>query len=188
MSITSTLRSAVRVTVVTIACAGTVLAGTAVASASAGPYDVTGDGVPDQYQVDTDGDGWVDNWWTDVDNDGTIDEFASDHDRNGWADSWTVDRDHDWVWDAVWIDTDGDGHGDALLGGYVYDTVWGPNSRWPALPVAPDCLTPAGGLPVDAPVYGDCSWLQSLGTHSGVGPDQIDVFLDVIDASSPGPL
>ena len=179
-------RRAIQVTVTALACAGTVLAGATAASASA--YDITGDGIADQYQMDTDRDGWVESWWTDVDNDGTIDEFTTDTDRNGWADQWVVDRDHDWVWDAIWVDTNGDGYGDALLGGYAYDTFWGSGSASLTPPVSTDCLTPSGAMPVGAPVYGGCSWLQSLGTHSGVGPNPIGVFLDAIDAANPGPL
>ena len=181
-----TRRQAVRVTVTGLACVGTVLAGASAASAN--PYDITGDGVADQYQFDVDGDGFVDSWWTDVDNDGTVDEFVADLDRDTLPDTWAVDRDHDWVWDQLLSDTDRDGHPDSLLPGYAYDTVWGPNPGASVVPSGDDCLTPEGGLPVDVPVYGDCAWLQSLATNSGLGPNPYDVIADAIDVANPGPL
>jgi hypothetical protein len=181
-----TRRHAIRLTVATFVSAGTVLAGATAASAN--PYDITGDGVADQYQLDTDRDGFVDSWWTDVDNDGTIDEFVFDFTRDAWPDTWAVDRDHDFVLDALWIDTNGDAYADTLLPGYVYDSVWGPDLVASGTFTGTDCLTPQGGLPANVPVYGDCAWLQSLGTNTGVGPNPYDVMLDAIDAANPGPL
>ena len=179
-------RGTIRVAVTAAACAGAVLAGATTAWAN--PYDITGDGVADQYQFDVDGDGFVDNWWTDVDNDGTVDEFVFDLDRNTVPELWAVDRDHDRHWDQLQVDTNGDGYPDTLLTGFVADTVWGSTYQTPTATGSLDCLAPGGYLPAEVPVYGDCAWMQTMAQNSGLGPTPWDVVGDAIDAAFPGPL
>jgi hypothetical protein len=168
-------RRSARVAATVLAGAGVLFAGAGAASASP-PVDINGDGVPDQYQFDTNGDGFANVWFTDVDNDGVTDEAAFDVDYNTTPDMWVVDRDHDAFWDQIQLDTNRDGYPDSVAAGYVYDTVWGPNPQ-PSGSGGANCLTPQG-YPVDVPMYGDCAFLQTLSQNSNIGPNPFDVMTD----------
>ncbi len=101
----------------------------AMPAAADGWYDEDGNGVGDQYHVDSSGDGVTDVIGADIDENGYFEGFIADFDRNGTfettasdssgngvVDIIAVDTDGDMVWDTVFSDVDENGMLDQLQG------------------------------------------------------------------------
>ena len=74
-----------------------------------GNIDTNGDGVVDQTAIDTTGDGVVDTWNIDTDGDLVANQVALDTNGDGVVDTWNIDMNQDGLIEETQWDTDGDG-------------------------------------------------------------------------------